>query len=67
MITLEAQIASVEREIRMREKVYPRWTASGKLKKESADRELETMKAVLATLREIQAKQVPPLLAVNGG
>jgi hypothetical protein len=45
------QILCVEREIRMREKAYPRWVAAGKLKQDTAARELTVMRAVLETLR----------------
>lgn len=55
--TLDQQIQSVAREIKMRERVYPRWVASGKMKRENADYELECMKAILATLIGLQASQ----------
>lgn len=48
--TLDEQIACVEREIRMRERNYPRWVENGKLSQEKADREIELMKAVSRTL-----------------
>jgi len=62
MITLDKQIACVRREIRMREIVYPRWVAQKKMRQESAEHEIEAMKAVLATLespRNEKAAQVP--------
>lgn len=49
-ITIEEQIQCVRREIRMRDQVYPRWVAAGKLKQEKSDHEIAAMKAVLATL-----------------
>jgi len=49
-VSLNDQIACVEREIRMRERVY-RWTAIGKLTQDAADREILCMRAVLATLQ----------------
>lgn len=52
--TLVDQIACVRREIGMRERVYPRRVADGKMKPAAADRELETMCAVLATLLSIK-------------
>lgn len=52
-ITLEAQIASVEREIQMRVHVYPRRVADAKMSQAKADAELELMRAVLATLQEV--------------
>lgn len=48
--TLQEQIACVEREIAMRVRVYPHWVRGGRLKQDKADREIETMRAVLATL-----------------
>jgi hypothetical protein len=50
-VSLPDQIACVEREIRMRERVYPRWVAIGKLTQDAADREILCMRAVLATLQ----------------
>ena len=55
-ISLADQIASVRREIGMRKGVYPRWVASGKIKQDAADREIERMEAVLKTLMDLQAK-----------
>ncbi|HEV2098727.1 MAG TPA: hypothetical protein VGR45_07340 [Stellaceae bacterium] len=50
MPDLAAQIACIKREIALRERVYPKFVASGRMKQEAADRELVTMGAVLATL-----------------
>jgi hypothetical protein len=47
---LAAQIAAVKREIALREKAYPRWVASARMKPEKAAFEIGVMKAVLATL-----------------
>ena len=49
-ITLADQCRCVEREIKMRESVYPRWVASGKMSQGRADREIAMMRAVLKTL-----------------
>jgi hypothetical protein len=57
VITLADQIACVEREIKMRELVYPRyprWIDRGRMSAALAAQELERMKAVLETLREQQ-------------
>jgi signal recognition particle subunit SEC65 len=54
-MTLDQQIACVRREIALRKRVYPRWVESGRMKKETADREIDCMQAVhdtLAALRE---------------
>lgn len=66
-VKLEDQIKAVKREIAMRDRVYPRWVSQRKLTQAAADRELAAMRAVLATLEELAARQVPPLFALNGG
>lgn len=48
---LDEQIACVTREVKMRERVYPRRVQAGHMSQKQADRELDTMKAVLATLQ----------------
>jgi hypothetical protein len=50
-VPLASQIAEVEREIKQRERVYPRWVEAGKMPKATADRQIEVMRAVLATLK----------------
>ena len=50
MITLDQQIISVKREIRMREHVYPKWVNAGKMELDNAEHEIAAMKAVLETL-----------------
>lgn len=50
---IQEQILSVRREIAMREKVYPRWVASGKMKQHMAEREIRNMQAVLQTLEKV--------------
>lgn len=52
--TIAQQIACVKREIAMRERVYPKWVASGRMKPEAAEREIATMTAVLRSLEEIE-------------
>lgn len=47
---LEAQIACVEREVKMRHRVYPRWVEAGRMTQAKADAEIRTMEAVHATL-----------------
>lgn len=44
-------VECVKREVKMRERVYPRWIAAGKMKQENADREIATMKKVLEFLK----------------
>lgn len=49
--TLDEQIEEVAREIRQRERVYPKWIAAGRLKQETADQKLEHLRAAQATLQ----------------
>ena len=49
--TLEEQLACVEREVRLRKRVYPRLVAQGKMDQYQAARELRTMQDVLQTLQ----------------
>lgn len=56
MKTISEQIAAVEREIKMRRRVYPRWIDSGKLTQQKADHEIACMEAVLETLEGLAPK-----------
>lgn len=58
-VPIANQIACVRREITMRNWVYPRWVEKGRMNQEQADRELEAMIAVLATLQEVQRQREP--------
>lgn len=51
-VTIEEQIAEVERELKLREHVYPRWVAEKKMRQEKADKCMAAMRAVLDTLRK---------------
>ena len=62
-VPLETQLAEVNREIAMREKVYPRWITENKITKWKADEKLANMKAVADTLRGLVAAKNPPLIA----
>lgn len=55
-ISIAEQVKCVKREIAMRERVYPRWVASGKMPAAKADYETEAMKAVLETLKKVEAE-----------
>jgi hypothetical protein len=50
------QIACVDREIRMREAVFPLRVSAGKMSQETANREIVRMRAVLDTLKAVEAK-----------
>lgn len=51
---IERQLACVQRELKMREQVYPRWVREGKMTQRQMDQELEDMRAVEATLQSIR-------------
>lgn len=53
-IPLSVQIGEVEREIRMRESVYPGLIQRDKLRAAAADRQLRIMREVLVTLQELR-------------
>lgn len=66
-IPLAAQIACVEREIAMRERVYPRWVSEKRMPQKKADDEMAAMRAVLRTLRGIAEAPDPISQALNEG
>ncbi len=49
--TLE-KLMAIEREIRMRRRVYPKWVSIGKMRSEDAVRELAIMEAIAVDYRE---------------
>lgn len=55
MTKINGQIACVKREIAMRERVYPKWIAAGRMKAEMAEREIDTMRGVLETLEGVKS------------
>ncbi len=48
VITHSEKIVELEREIRMREQVYPRRVADRKMTQAKADRQIDFLKAILA-------------------
>lgn len=64
LVTLAEQIECIEREISYRLRVYPRRVADGKMTRRLADRELDRMRAVLATLRRLAGTE--PILGGFG-
>lgn len=54
---LTAQIASIERELKFRARVYPRFVEQGKMTAAQSKHETECMQAVLETLRKVEAKE----------
>ena len=59
VIGLEQQIQCVAREVKLRERCYPRWVRQGRLKEAQAQREIERMRAVLHTLQELAGRSRP--------
>jgi hypothetical protein len=51
-LTPDALLRCVDREIRMRERVYPGWVGRGKMTKENADREIAAMKGIRTVLEQ---------------
>lgn len=56
-VTLDEQIRCVEREIVMREHVYPRLVAQGKMTKTKSTYEMGAIKAVLQTLLNLKGEE----------
>lgn len=57
--TLKDQIAAVEREISMRNRVYFRRVGAGQMSLQYAEREIALMEAVLETLRTVERCGTP--------
>lgn len=51
--TLAQQAAAVEREVRMRQRLYPRWVEGGRMRQAEADAGIAVMEAASATLRRL--------------
>lgn len=69
-ITIDEQIACVQRERDMRMRLYPRWVRDGKLTQAAADEELCRLDAVLATLEAVRVGQdakVPDAVDIRRG
>lgn len=64
-VTLEDQLRCVEREIAMRERVYPGWVKLGKMTLRRANQETAMMRAVADTLRAAIARASAPDQQVN--
>jgi hypothetical protein len=58
-ITLVEQIAELQRELQMRQRVYPRWVDQGRLSQSTAAAQILTMTAALATLQDLAKKTGP--------
>ena len=56
-IPLEDQIKEVEREIRMRARLYPEWVEKKRLKPETADHKLAALRAAQSSLVWLEANE----------
>lgn len=56
--TIDEQIASVQREIQMRQRVYPKWCQDGRMTQDKAAHEIQCMESVLRTLHEVRIKSL---------
>jgi hypothetical protein len=51
--SLTEQIAEAERELKMRQNVYPRQVSTGRLSQSLANRQIERMSAIIKSLRRL--------------
>lgn len=56
-MTFTQQLECAERELKMRERVYPWWVDAEKLTREKAEHEIAAMRAIVETLRPLAAKE----------
>jgi len=57
MITAEAKLASVERELGYRKRVYPRLVAGGRMKQDNADYEIGVFEEIAADYRRLAEQE----------
>lgn len=55
------KLRSIEREISLRRRVYPRWVAAGRLKQAEADHEIRVMEAIADDYRKHIERDEPGL------
>ena len=55
-VSLADQIACAKRESALRQRVYPAWVKSGRMKQADADREIARMNAIVQTLIQLEQK-----------
>lgn len=64
-VSLNEQIAELDREIRLRERVYRNWIAAGKIKQDVAELRTARMRAAKDTLRNVEQMFESALLSSN--
>ncbi len=57
MATAEDKLASIEREIRYRRRVYPRFVANGQMSQQMADTQLRLMQEIAEDYRKLAEKE----------
>lgn len=57
IITAADKLACAERELKMRERVYPRWVAEGRMSAGKAAHEIECMKHIIADYQAAAGKE----------
>lgn len=56
MTTTQEKIKEIERELKMRKRVFPTWVLQGRIKQEIADKRIKIMEEILMDYQE-KAKQ----------
>jgi hypothetical protein len=59
------KLMCLERELRMRRRVYPRWVELGKMKMRQAEHEIEVMEAIADDYRKRAEQDEPGLFAAG--
>jgi hypothetical protein len=62
-VPLTTQIQCAKRELKMRQRVYPRLIAGGQLTRQTTDRELAAMQAIVQTLQQLMEEKQLELFA----
>lgn len=57
-MTIDDQIKEAKRELAMRELLYPKWIAAGRLKPDVASRQIELMRGIVVTLQRCMTLNV---------
>ena len=67
IIPIADQIACLERELHIRERIYPRWVDKGKLTQKAAALELDRMRAAIRTLQRSMTDGKPAEGVMSSG